>query len=85
MEDNLKVQVGVEVISIAVLLKNGRFGHFLFLSSCSFLFFHLAYPLSKEYVIVCLSYELKEEFNFFNKNQIFITAEMERFTLKKPN
>jgi hypothetical protein len=65
MEDtNLEVLVDVEVVSVVVvLLKNIlSFGNFLILSSCSFAFFRLAYPLSKERFSVCLSCELKQEF-----------------------
>jgi hypothetical protein len=64
MEDtNLEVLVDVEVVSVVVLLKNVvSYGNFLILSSCSFAFFRLAYPLSKERFTVCLSCELKEEF-----------------------
>jgi hypothetical protein len=46
-----------------VLLKNVvRFGIFLILSSCSFAFSRLVYPLSKERLTIYLSCELKEEF-----------------------
>jgi hypothetical protein len=51
-----------------------QFWYFLNSSSCSFAFFRLAYPLSKERFINYLSCELKEEFKIFYDNQIVITV-----------